>query len=314
MSVADTGRSVDLSGDPRRRRREHIARGVFLTAGLTSILISALIVIALFGEAVSFVTAIDLGQLWGDGWFPRRGDFDLKTLIVGTLLITGIAMVVAVPLGIGAAIYLAEYASTRVRKILKPALEVLAGVPSVALGFFALVVINPEFVQRIRTDASTFTLLAAGIGVGILVTPLVATVSEDAIRAVPHSLREASYGLGAKRVQTSVRVVIPAAISGIVAAVIIATSRAIGETMVVAIAAGGSGGTLFTTDVFGPGQAITGAMASLAVGTDQVAGGAGSEASAAFNSLFFLGLLLFFMTLALNVLGDLFVRRIREAY
>lgn len=306
--------TVDLRGDRKRRNKERIAHGAFLTAGLTTILISALIIITLFGEALNFLRVVDLGSLWSDGWFPRRGLFDLRTVIVGTFLITGVALLVAIPLGLGGAFYLAEYASPRVRKILKPALEVLAGVPSVALGFFALVWINPEIVQRIRSEASTFTMLAAGIGVGVLVTPIIATVGEDAIRAVPHALREASYGLGARKMQTVTRVVFPAAISGIVAAIIIAMSRAIGETMVVAIAAGGSGGTLFTTDVFGPGQAITGAMASLAVGTDQVAGGAGSEASAAFNSLFFLGLLLFFMTLLLNVIGDIFVRRVREAY
>ena len=156
--------------------------------------------------------------------------------------------------------------------------------------------------------------MAAGLGVGILVTPLVASVSEDACRAVPVSLREAAYGLGAKKATTSLRIVFPAAISGIVASLILAASRAIGETMVVALAAGGSGGSEFTTDVFGPGQTITAAMMALAAGSDQVAAGAGAEGAVAYQSLFFLGLLLFLVTLGLNLIGDRFVRRVREKY
>ncbi|MCZ7527443.1 MAG: phosphate ABC transporter permease subunit PstC [Acidimicrobiia bacterium] len=229
---------VDLAGNPRRRRREQAIRWGFLAAGLSSILVSLGIVVTLTGEAVRFLSHIDLHLLWEDGWFPRRGEFDIRTLVVGTLLTTAVAMAVATPLGLGAAVYLAEYARPGVRKVLKPTLEVLAGIPSVVLGFFALTWISPEIVKRIWSDAEGFNLAAAGIGIGILVTPLVASIAEDAMRAVPRSLREASYGLGARKVTTSVRVVFPAAISGIVAALVIAVSRAIGETMVVAIAAG----------------------------------------------------------------------------
>jgi phosphate transport system permease protein len=188
-------------------------------------------------------------------------------------------------------------------------LEVLAGIPSVVVGFFALTFINPNVVQTLFTDASGFNLLVAGIGVGILTVPLVASIAEDAMRAVPRSLREASYGLGARRVATTARVVFPAAVSGIVAALIVAMSRAIGETMVVAIAAGGTGGSLRTVDPLGPGQTITAAIAALASGSDQVRGDDG-----AFESLFFLGLLLFAITFGLNLLGDRLVRRVREAY
>ena len=177
------------------------------------------------------------------------------------------------------------------------------------LGFFALTWISPNVVQAIFTDAKGFNLLAAGIGVGILTIPLVASISEDAMRAVPLALREASYGLGARRLRTSLRVVVPAAISGIVAAMILAISRAIGETMVVALAAGATAGSLFTLNPLGPGQTLTGAMASLAAGSDQVTGN-----SAAFQSLFFVGLLLFAMTLGLNILGDTFVRKTRQSY
>lgn len=152
-------------------------------------------------------------------------------------------------------------------------------------------------------------MMAAGIGVGILVTPLVASIAEDAMHAVPQSLREASYGLAARRRTTSVRIVMPAAVSGIVASLIVGLSRAVGETMVVAIAAGASGGSLFTVDPFGPGQTMTGAMAALATGSDQVTGN-----SAAFQSLFFVGLLLFGMTLVLNLISERFVRRMRAKY
>ncbi|MGI8703913.1 MAG: PstC family ABC transporter permease, partial [Candidatus Limnocylindrales bacterium] len=176
-------------------------------------------------------------------------------------------------------------------------------------GFFALTWINPQLVQRLNPGAEGFNLMAAGIGVGVLIIPLIASVSEDAMRAVPRSLREASYGLGARRVTTSLRVVFPAAISGITAAFIIGISRGIGETMVLAIAAGGSGGSIFQLNPFEPGQSITAAIAALATGTDQVRG-----ASAAFPSLFFLGLILFFLTLALNLAGDVFVRRTRQRY
>jgi phosphate transport system permease protein len=305
---------IDLTGNRRRHFREKAVKRIFLTAGLSSLLISVAIILSLLGESITFLRNIDLDTLWSDGWFPRRNLFDIKTLFVGSLLVTGVGMVIATPLGLGAAIYLAEYARPGVRRALKPIIELLAGIPSIVIGFFAFAWISPQIVKRIFPDASGFSLAAAGIGVGILVTPLVASVAEDAMRAVPQSLREASYGMGARKSTTVLRVVFPAAISGIVAALILAISRAIGETMVVALAAGASGGALFNTDIERPGQTITAAMASLASGTDQVAGGGGQGAGAAFNSLFFLGLLLFFVTLLLNIVGDLFVRRIRERY
>jgi phosphate transport system permease protein len=223
--------------------------------------------------------------------------------------VTGIAIVIAAPIGIASAVYLAEYSGPRTRGIVKPILEILAGIPSIVLGFFALTVITPNIIQAIWPDANGFNLLAAGIGVGILTIPLIATISEDAMRAVPRALREGAYGLGARRATVSLRIVVPAAISGIVAALILGISRSLGETMVVALAAGASGGTLFTTDVLGPGQTVTAAMAALATGSDQVTGN-----TAAFQSLFFLGLMLFLVTLGLNVLGDSFVRRTRQRY
>lgn len=298
-----------LRGTPQRRRNEGLVRAILFAAAGLSVLISAGIILSLIFEAVTFITSIDPTKLFAEGWFPRRGMFSLPTVIAGTLIITIVAMIIAAPIGLFSAIYLSEYASPRVRGVVKPTLEILAGIPSVVLGFFALTWISPNVVRSIFPGAQGFSLLAAGIGVGILTIPLVASISEDAMRAVPSALREASYGLGARRMTTCVRVVVPAAISGIVAAMILAFSRAIGETMVVAIAAGASGGSLFTLNPLGPGQTLTGAMASLATGSDNVTGN-----SSAFLSLYFLGFLLFVMTLGLNLIGDVFVRRTRQKY
>jgi phosphate transport system permease protein len=302
-------RQPDLQGSASRHSRERVVRGIFFTAAAGSLLVSVFIVASLFGGAIDFLSRIELSSLWAIGWFPRRNLFDLLTLFLGTAITTGIAIAFAGPIGLGAAIYLAEYAPRRVRTLVKPILEILAGVPSVVLGFFALTFISPEIVQVLFPGADRFNLLAAGIAVGILIIPLIASVAEDAMRAVPRSLREASYGLGARRVTTSLRVVVPAAISGIMAAFILGISRGIGETMILAIAAGGSGGATRNVNPLDPGQTITAAIASLATGTDRVRG-----ASAAFPSLYFLGLLLFAMTLVLNVLGDAFVRRTRQRY
>jgi phosphate transport system permease protein len=295
----------ELAGTPARHRKERIIRGLFQGAAMLSVAISAAIVLSLIGKAVVFLTGVDLGTLWDRGWFPRRGLFDVKTIVTGTLVITGIAMLLAGPLGVGTAIYMSEYAKPRVRRFLKPLIELLAGIPSVVLGFFALTWISPQIVQRFSPEASLFNMAAAGIGVGILVTPLVASISEDAMRSVPMALREASSGLGARKMTTTVRVVIPAAVSGI----IVGMSRAIGETMVVAIAAGATGGSLFTVNPLEPGQTMTAAMTSLAIGSDQVKG-----AGNAFESLFFVGLLLFVMTLVLNILSERFVRKVRQRY
>jgi phosphate transport system permease protein len=297
-----------LRGTPTRRRNERLVGGVLLGASVLSVLISLGIVLSLVFEAARFLASIELPRLLADGWFPRRGMFSIPTVLAGSLLITVIAIAVAAPVGLAAAIFLAEYAGHRTRTVVKPILEILAGIPSVVVGFFALTVISPGLVGTLFGSGGP-TILAAGIGVGILTIPLVASVAEDALRAVPQSLREASYGLGARRMTTSLRVVVPAAVSGIVAALILAVSRAIGETMVVALAAGATAGSLFTLDPLGPGQTLTGAMASLSAGSDNVTGD-----SAAFLSLFFLGFVLFAITLGLNLLGDAFVRRTRQRY
>jgi phosphate transport system permease protein len=299
----------DLAGSTRRHRRERVVRSLFRAAALFSVVISVAIVLSLAGGALEFLRRVDPGTLISDGWFPRRNMFDLKTILVGTLLVSAVAMVVAAPLGLGAAMYLSEYASRRSRRFLKPVVETLASIPSVVMGFFALRFISPELVQRFFGAESLFNITAAGIAVGLLVSPLVASIAEDAMHAVPATMREASAGLGARRRTTTLRVVFPAAISGIMAALLLGISRAIGETMIVAIAAGGTGGSLFTIDPLGPGQTMTAAMTALATGSDQV-----RAAGPAYSSMFFVGLLLFMLTLSLNLLSERIVRRFRRAY
>ena len=308
MTAAAELVSTDLRISAGRRRREGLVRFFFLAAASISIVISLAIVLSLAGNALTFLVNVDKSALWTDGWFPRRGLFDIKTILAGTLVISLTAMVVATPLGLGAGIYLSEYATPRLRRVLKPIIEVLASIPSVVLGFFALTWISPSIVQPL-TGAPLSNMATAGIAVGILITPLIASISEDAMHAVPSYLREASYGLGARRRTTTMRVVFPAAVSGVVAALILGISRAIGETMIVAIAAGGTGGSLFEVNPLEPGQTMTAAMTALAIGSDRVRG-----AEFTFESLFFVGFLLFVMTLGLNLASEAFVRRFRRAY
>lgn len=298
-----------LQGSARRRRKERAVRVVFQAAALLSLVVSVAIVVTLAEEAISWLTKVDLSRLWTNSWAPRENKFDLLTLLSGTFIVAGVAMVVAAPVGLGAALYLSEYASPRVRRILKPILEILAGIPSVVLGYFALTVITPDLVKLVFSSAGTFNYLSAGIAVGILTVPLVASVAEDAMYAVPGALREAAYGIGARKGTVATRVVFPAAVSGIVASLILGVSRAIGETMVVAIAAGATGSAARTFNPLSNGQTMTGAISSLAIGSDQVRG-----SGLAFPSLFFVGLCLFVLTFALNLFSERFVRRFRQDF
>lgn len=292
-------------------------RGLLFVAAAISIVISVLIVWTLFTEAWTFLSGLideaGIGALIDDGkvpgWYPRNGRFDIPTIVYGTLIVSMVAIVVAAPLGLGAAVFLSEYASARVRRVLKPILEVLAGIPSIVFGFFALRVLGPDLIEPLFDTTQNTSLLVTGVAVGILVTPLMASISEDALRSVPSSLREASTGLGARRSTTVIKVVLPAAISGIAAALLISVSRAVGETMIAALAAGRLGQSPRTIDPRDPGLTMTSAMAQLAVGSDQVVG-----STLAFQSLFFVGALLFLMTLALNVVAGRVVRKIRNAY
>lgn len=312
MTTVDQWDISDLEGDPRRRVRERIVGGIAFVAAAISILISALIVYSLVFEALKFAAEVDWANTVNDlGWFPRRNFFDFRTILIATLYVTVIAMLVAAPLGLAAAIYLSEYAQPKTRRILKPILEILAGIPSVVLGYFALRFIAPNVVNPLFffADPSPANIAAAGVGVGLLTIPLVASISEDALASVPRALREASAGLGARRMKTTVRVVLPAALSGLTAAMIVAVSRAIGETMVVFIAGGAADSAKLTYNPLEPGMTMTAAMASVASGTDNIAG-----QGPTFQSLFFVGLLLFIMTLTLNLIADRFVRRFRQEY
>ena len=239
-------------------------------------------------------------------WIPAIGEFGVIPLINATLMTSAIAMLVALPLGIGAAVYLSEYAAPRVRNTLKPMLEILAGIPTVVYGYFALTFMTPLLRTLFGSDVvSIYNTGSAGIVVGILIIPLVSSMSEDALYAVPNALREASYGLGATKLETTVKVVIPAALSGILAAFIVAVSRAIGETMIVAIAAGA--GPNFTLNPFDSAETMTGHIA-------RISGGDLSYDSIDYNSIFAIGLTLFAITFLLNALSRVIIGRFRESY
>ena len=239
-------------------------------------------------------------------WIPAIGEFGVIPLINATLMTSTIAMLVALPLGIGAAIYLSEYAAPKVRTTLKPVLEILAGIPTVVYGYFALTFMTPLLRAIFGVEVvNIYNTGSAGVVVGILIIPLISSMSEDALHAVPLALREASYGLGATKLETVVKVVVPAALSGILAAFIVAVSRAIGETMIVAIAAGA--GPNFTFNPFDSAETMTGHIA-------RISGGDLSYDSIDYNSIFAIGLTLFLMTFLLNVLSRVIIDRFREEY
>ena len=239
-------------------------------------------------------------------WNPQIGDFGILPLVNATLMTSLTAMVVALPLGLSVAIYLSEYASRRARSILKPILEVLAGIPTVVYGYFALTFMTPLLRSIFGKEiVEIYNTGSAGIVIGILILPLVTSMSEDALTAVPRSLREAAYGLGGTRLETAIKVVVPAALSGITAAFIVAISRAIGETMIVAIAAGA--GSNFTFNPFKAAETMTGHIV-------RISGGDLSYDSIDYNSIFAIGLVLFFITLSLNIFSQRIVKRFREVY
>ena len=242
----------------------------------------------------------------GTKWNPQIGQFGIWPLVVSTLRTSTIAVLVAMPLGLSVAIYLSEYASSRARSILKPVLEVLSGIPTVVYGYFALVFMTQLLRSLLGADTvQIYNTASAGIVIGILILPLVSSMSEDALSAVPRSLREAAYAMGATKWETAVKVVVPAALSGIAAAFIVSISRAIGETMIVAIAAGA--GPNFTLNPFDAAETMTGHIV-------RISGGDLSYDSIDYNSIFAIGLVLFLMTLGLNVVSQRIVRKFREVY
>lgn len=257
-------------------------------------------------ETLQIPKAVDLLEFFtGTEWQPQIGAFGIWPLLLSTLITSFIGLLVAVPMGLGAAIYLSEYAPGRVRSILKPVLEVLAGVPTVVFGFFALTFVTPGLQSIFGQGVQFYNMLSAGLVLGILLIPLISSISEDALNAVPRALREASFGLGATRLETTVKVVLPAAISGVVAAIILAASRAVGETMIVAIASGS--GPNFTFNVLHGAETMTGHIV-------RISGGDLSYNSIDYNSIFAIGMMLFVLTLLLNISSGWVSRRLREAY
>ncbi len=304
---------LDLSGKRNRAFSEQLIKWLLAACALFTLLTTLGIVVILLYESLEFFGEVPVQDfLFGNEWtalFPAQASFGVLPLVRGTVIIALISACVSIPFGLAAAIYLSEYAGDRSRSILKPILEILAGIPTIVYGFFALKFITPNLIQPIL-DVGVFNGLAAGIAVGIMTLPLVASLSEDALRAVPMSLREAAYGLGATKFETAVRVVVPAAVSGVIASFILAISRAIGETMIVALAAGsrpagqGAAGDWNPTESM---QTMTGFIA-------QAFSGDVSRGTPQFYSLFGVGLLLFLMTLAMNILSHWIALRFREEY
>ncbi|MEO6714126.1 MAG: phosphate ABC transporter permease subunit PstC [Mycobacteriales bacterium] len=293
--------------DLRHRRRpvEFTIESLLALCGVISVATTLAIVVTLVRDGSGLFAEVNIGDfLGGTTWAPNSGDFGILPLIAGTVLVSFIAIAVAVPLGLAAATYLSEYARPRVRRVLKPMLEVLAGVPTVVYGFFALTVVTPQL-KKLFPGMGVFNALSAGLVMGVMIIPTVASVSEDAMRSVPQSLREGAFGLGAGRRRVAVRVVIPAALSGIAAAVILGISRAVGETMIVALAAGST--PKLTANPLESIQTMTGYIAS-------IAGGESSRGSLQYKSIFVVGLTLFVLTLTLNLITVRLVRRFRQVY
>ena len=295
-------------GVKRRRWGEEVIRALLFLAAGVSILTTVGIVVALLAESIPFFVDVGSKFFTAGSWSPLFADpeFGIWQLLNGTFLITGIAILVAIPIGLASAIYLSEYAKPKVRKTIKPILEVLVGVPTVVFGYFALAFVTPTVLQDIlKLDIDIFNALAAGLVMGIMVVPTIASISEDSMRAVPQGLREGAFGLGSTQRQVATRVVFPAAISGIVASIVLGISRAIGETMIVLIAGGLAPNSGFNiTESF---ATITTFMGATAKG-DNPAGTIGYE------SIFACGLTLFVLTLIMNMIAIRFVRKYREVY
>ena len=304
----------------RPRIGETLIQGFLFVCGIISIFTTVGIVVVLTGTAVRFFALPEVNLIeffTGTQWQPAVGKFGILPLVLATAMISFIAMLVALPVGLLTALYLSEYASARARGLLKPILEILAGIPTVVYGYFALQFMTPLIRGIIGKDVvQIFNTASAGIVVGILIIPLVTSLSEDALHAVPNDLRRAGYALGATKWETSWKIVVPAALSGITAAFVVAISRAVGETMIVAIAAGagpknfeiGKDSLLgFILNPFVAAETMTGHMV-------RISGGDLSYNSVEYFSIFAIGLLLFALTLMLNVIARRIVARFREVY
>ncbi len=297
-----------FSHSPMRHFKERVIEFLLFLAALSAVAITVAIVVILVTESLGFFEHVSLKEfLTGTQWTPLFEDahYGVLPLLAGTLVVTGVALVVAVPLGIIIALYLSEFAPHKVRETVKPFMELLAGVPTVVYGYFALLFVTPLLQTTIMPDLPGFNMLGPGIVIGIMIIPYISSLSEDAMRAVPSAMREGSYAMGATRFQTAIMVVIPAATSGIVAAFILAISRAVGETMVVAIAAGQQPNLTWDP---------TESAATITAYIVQVAMGDLPHDSIGYQSIFAVGLVLLLLTLVFNVLGHLVRKHYREVY
>lgn len=321
MSNGTTIAQEPAGGPPRRlqaqskRYGERAIQWLLAFCAVLSVLTTTAIVVSLIGPTIGFFEIVPIDEfLFGTDWTPQfePPSFGVLGIVAGTVNVTIWAMLFAIPIGLGAAVYLSEYASPRVRKTLKPTLEVLAGIPTVAIGFFAVSFILPEIIVPLwpgdllgGAAGKPFMALAAGLGIGLMIVPIIASISEDAMSAVPRGLHEGAYALGATKAKVAIRVIFPAALSGIVASIVLAISRAVGETMIVLLAAGST--PQFTLNPVESIQAMTSYIATTATGDI-------STGSIDYKSVFAVGTLLFFMTLIMNVISIRLVRKYREVY
>jgi phosphate transport system permease protein len=306
-------KSVQTSLDRRllkkNRRSERLIQAVLFLCGILSIGTTLGIVFELGKESLLFFKSPDVNLvefLTTTAWQPSIGNFGILPLLNATLITSLIAMTVAIPLGLAAAIFLSEYASSKSRAVLKPILEVLAGVPTIVYGYFALTFVTPLLRNMFGNEnVNVYNMLSAGLVMGVMILPLISSISEDALQAVPHSLRDASFALGATRFETAIQIVLPAALSGVIAAVILGISRAVGETMIVAVASGS--GPEFTFNPLKAAETMTGYIA-------RISGGDLGYDTPDYNSIFAIGLLLFLVTLVLNLISRHLATKFREVY
>ncbi|MDP2728895.1 MAG: phosphate ABC transporter permease subunit PstC [Dehalococcoidales bacterium] len=292
---------------PRSHLRETIIHKLLFVCALVSIMTTIGIVVMLVTQTAGFFSKVSpLEFFTGTKWTPlfQPQHFGVLPLVGGTLLTAGIAIMVALPIGLASAIYLSEYAKDRVRRVVKPLLEILAGIPTVVYGYFALTFVTP-LLRNVFPNMIVFNALSAGLVMGVMIIPMISSLSEDAMVAVPRSLRDAAYGLGATRFEVATRVVMPAAVSGIVAACILALSRAVGETMIVAIAAGST--PKLTLNPLESIQTMTAYIVQISLGETP-------HGTLEYYTIFAVALLLFVMTLLMNLFSQWFVRRYREKY
>jgi phosphate transport system permease protein len=297
------------------RYGEKVIQGLLAACGVLSVLTTTAIVFSLIGPTIGFFEVVPVGEfLFGIKWAPQfePPSFGVLAIVAGTLNVTLWGMLFAIPIGLGSAVYLSEYASPRVRKTVKPVLEILAGIPTVAIGMFAVSFILPEIIQPLwpgeflgGADGKPFMALAAGLGIGLMVVPIIASISDDAMSAVPRGLHEGAYALGATKLKVAMRVIFPAALSGIVASIVLAISRAAGETMIVVLAAGSTPN--LTLNPVESVQTMTAYIATVATGDI-------GTGTLDYKSVFAVGTVLFVLTLVMNALSIWLARRYREAY